>query len=110
MQSKYLLHSYKNAHLTVIQLGKISVPVNQLAKQQDFLRVFHWNKIYLSGLYYRINQYEQQNGLIENNINMLDKFFDCNQKAGGQKEQSLIREYKEYQAFINSKIARIVKF
>lgn len=101
-QSKYLLRSYKNAHLTVVQLRKTSDPVNQLAKDEESQKVFQWNKIYLSGLYYRINQYEQQHGLIENNTDMLGKFFVCNQKKTAQKEISFARKYKEYQAFMNA--------
>lgn len=103
MQSKYLLRSYKNAHLTVIQLRKTSDPVNQLAKDQESQRVFQWNKIYLSGLYYRINQYEKQHGSIENDMSMLNEFFTCNQKKEVQKEISFTRKYKEYQAFMNAK-------
>ena len=103
MQSKYLLRSYKNAHLTVIQLRKTSDPVNQLAKDQESQRVFQWNKIYLSGLYYRINQYEKQHGSIENDMSMLNEFFTCNQKKEVQKEISFARKYKEYQAFMNAK-------
>lgn len=41
MQSKYLLRSYKNAHLTVIQLRKTSDPVNQLAKIKNHKEFFN---------------------------------------------------------------------
>ena len=87
----------------MIQLRKTSDPVNQLAKDQESQRVFQWNKIYLSGLYYRINQYEKQHGSIENDMSMLNEFFTCNQKKEVQKEISFARKYKEYQAFMNAK-------
>lgn len=103
VQSKYLLRSYKNAYLTVAQLRKTSDPVNQIAKEKEVQRIFQWNKIYLSGLYYRIYQYEQQHGSIEHDMDMLNQFFVCNQKQTAQKEISFARKYKEYQTFMNAK-------
>lgn len=102
--SQYLLRSYKSAHLTVVQLRKTSDPVNQLAKKEEAQRIFQWNKIYLSGLYYRIYQYEQRYGSIEKDVKMLDKFFLCNQKETVQKLVAFDRKYKEYQTFIKCKM------
>ena len=103
MQSKCSLRSSKHASLSVIPLRRTSAPVKQLAQDHESQRVFQWNKIYLSGLYYRINQYEKQHGSIENDMSMLNEFFTCNQKKEVQKEISFARKYKEYQAFMNAK-------
>lgn len=96
-KSKYLFRSYKNAHFTATQLRNISSSANRVA--EEYSRVFQWNRIYASGLYYRINQYEKEHGSIEHDMNLLGMFFTCNQKQEVQREISFIRKYNEYQKF-----------
>lgn len=95
--SAYLFRSYKNAHFTPNQLKHISYNANNLAK--EYKKVFQWNRIFQSGLYYRIDQYEKEHGSIEGKINILELFFKCNQRHSLQRDATLSRKYKEYQEF-----------
>lgn len=97
VQSQYLFRSYKSAHFTSAQLRNVSSSANRLAK--EYKRVFQWNRIYLSGLYYRISQYEKEHGTIKDDMDMLEKFFVCNQKKDIQREVTYARKYNEYQEF-----------
>lgn len=97
VQSQYLFRSYKSAHFTAAQLRNVSSSANRLAK--EYKRVFQWNRIYLSGLYYRISQYEKEHGTIKDDMDMLEKFFVCNQKKDIQREVTYARKYNEYQEF-----------
>ena len=83
--------------LTAAQLRNVSSSANRLAK--EYKRVFQWNRIYLSGLYYRISQYEKEHGTIKDDMDMLEKFFVCNQKKDIQREVTYARKYNEYQEF-----------
>ena len=53
----------------------------------------------MSGLYYRISQYEKEHGTIKDDMDMLEKFFVCNQKKDIQREVTYARKYNEYQEF-----------
>lgn len=97
VKSKYLLRSYKNAHFTPSQIVNISSSANRVAK--DSGKIFQWNRIYLSGLYYRINQYEKSNHEIGEDIEMLAKFFEFNQELTPMRKLTLTRKYAEYQEF-----------
>lgn len=95
--SSYLFRSYKNAHLAPTQLKHISYNANNLAK--EYGKAFQWNRIFQSGLYYRIDQYEKEHGSIEGKVNILESFFKCNQRHSLQRNAALSRKYKEYQEF-----------
>ncbi len=96
-KSEYLLRSYKNAHFTPSQISNISSSANRVAK--EFGKIFQWNRIYLSGLYYRINQYEQDKHEIGEDIDMLKKFFELDKELTPMRKLTLIRKYTEYQEF-----------
>lgn len=97
LKSEYLLRTYKNAHLTIKQANHLSVAANRIAKKHD--RVFQWSKIYLSGLYYRIYQFENKNGEIDSNVQMLKEFFYPDKGMTNQLKSTLIQKYKEYREF-----------
>jgi hypothetical protein len=62
-QSEYLFRSYKNAVFAVKQLNSLVTSANKAAENAG--KIFRWNRIYLSGLYYRVYQYEKQHGKID---------------------------------------------
>jgi hypothetical protein len=62
-QSEYLFRSYKNAVFAVKQLNSLVTSANKAAENAG--KIFRWNRIYLSGLYYRVHQYEKQHGKID---------------------------------------------
>jgi len=98
VDSQYLFRSYKNACFTTKQINHISISANDVAK--DFGKVFQWNRIYLSGLYNRIYQYEQKHGEIgRTNFKVLKQFFIGDDELTIQRKTDLSRKYEEYQEF-----------
>lgn len=92
-ESQYLFRSYKNAQFTVEQLTNISAAANRVAA--DCGKTFQWNRIFLSGLYKRILDNENQFGEIgKANYDRLRCFF-----GESLSEQVLSQKYKEYQAY-----------
>lgn len=96
-QTHFLLRSYKNAQFTAAQLNNLSATANRIA--EDFGKIFQWKRIYLSGLYYRIYQYEESYGDIYNDFDMLKFFFDCKGEITSQLKQVVTRKYREYLEF-----------
>lgn len=91
--SQYLFRSYKNEQFTVAQLTNISAAANRAAA--DCGKIFQWNRIFLSGLYKRLLDTENQFGEIgKANYDKLRDFF-----GGSLSEQVLSQKYKEYQAY-----------
>lgn len=91
--SQYLFRSYKNEQFTVKQLTNISAAANRSAA--DYGKVFQWNRIFLSGLYKRLLDTENQFGEIgKANYDKLRDFF-----GESLSEQILSQKYKEYQAY-----------
>lgn len=95
-QTKFLLRTYKNPQLTATQVNHLSASANEVA--EDYGKIFQWRHIYLSGLYYRLFQYEQKNGSIENNIDLLNRFLGYD-SSGLISKQILSRKYNEYLEF-----------
>ncbi len=93
VESQYLFRSYKNERLTVKQLTNISAAANRVAA--DFPKTFQWNRIFLSGLYKRLLDTENQFGEIgKTNYDKLRDFF-----GESLSEQILSQKYKEYQSY-----------
>lgn len=91
--SQYLFRSYKNEQFTVKQLTNISAAANRSAS--DYGKVFQWNRIFLSGLYKRLLDTENQFGEIgKTNYDKLRDFF-----GESLSEQVLSQKYKEYLAY-----------
>lgn len=92
-ESQYLFRSYKNEQFTVAQLTNISAAANRAAA--DCGKVFQWSRIFLSGLYKRLLDTENQFGEIgKTNYDKLRDFF-----GESLSEQILSQKYKEYQAY-----------
>lgn len=101
-KSSYLLRSYKSSHFTLPLLSNISTSANRESVSKGFYKEFQWNRIYFSGIYYRINQYEQINGIIgKNNISVLKHFFNAPDQPSIAQRKDLIRKYEEYMEFKN---------
>lgn len=91
--SQYLFRSYKNEQFTVAQLTNISAAANRAAA--DCGKTFQWNRIFLSGLYKRLLDTENQFGEIgKTNYDKLRDFF-----GESLSEQVLSQKYKEYLAY-----------
>lgn len=91
--SQYLFRSYKNEQFTVAQLTNISAAANRAAA--DCGKTFQWNRIFLSGLYKRLLDTENQFGEIgKTNYDKLRDFF-----GESLSEQILSQKYKEYLAY-----------
>lgn len=98
MDSKYLFRSYKNAYFTAKQLINISSSANRVA--EEYKKVFQWQRIYLSGFYYRIYNYEQQHGEIDtSDFELLSLIFRESGKMTPQYRLKLSRKYAEYKEF-----------
>lgn len=97
-KSQYLFRSYKNAYMTQKQLAHVSSEANRVAK--DFEKVFQWQKIYLSGLYNRIFEYEQEHGEIgRSNYEILRQFFKTDEELTPMRKVTLSRKYEAYEEF-----------
>lgn len=102
--SQYLFRSYKNAYLTFAQLSNISNTANRVS--EEIGKVFNWKTIFLSGIYYRINQYEQEHGEIDRyDYDVLKKLFqkDC-EKLTPNRKRNLSQKYDEYLEFKAAKL------
>lgn len=100
MNSKYLLRSYKSAHYTVPLLSNLAITANRVAKEREDGKLFQLNRISLSGLYYRIYQYENENGVIDKiDLKTLQSFFNVAGTLTSQKKLELTRKYNEYREF-----------
>lgn len=99
-QTQYLFRTYKTAHMTAKQLINTTSNANKAAKETG--RVFRWNCIYDSGIFYRTYQYEQENGkLNRNDYDMLRTLFRMEHIDLSNKRQCyyLSQKYDEYQEF-----------
>lgn len=101
-KSEYLFRTYKNAHMDSNQIIHSINPANKIAKKIG--RRFNWKLISLSGIYYRLFQYEQEHGNISRtDFEVLRKFF---QKDGIElRKRNLSMKYDDYESY---KITRLV--
>lgn len=98
VKSKYLLRSYRNAHLTLSQLSNVQSSTLKIADEHG--KQFQWKRIYLSGLYYRMYEYEQANGEISrSDFEVLKAFFKVQDDLTPQRKTDLLRKLSEYQEF-----------
>lgn len=98
VKSKYLLRTYRNAHLTVSQLSNIQSTTLKITSKHE--KQFQWKRIYLSGLYNRMYEFEQKNGEItRSDYEILMKFFKVHDNLSPQRKTDLLRKLSEYQEF-----------
>lgn len=99
-QTKYLFRTYKTAHMTDRQLVGTSSSANRAAADTE--RIFQWERIYDSGIFYRVHEYEKQHGSIQrNDYKLLRKLFKMEQIDLANKRQCyyLSQKFDEYQEF-----------
>ncbi len=97
-ESQYLFRTYKNSSMTAAQLTNLSSAANRSAEGTG--KVFQWNRIYLSGLYKRLLDYENQFGEIGKlDDKRLRDFFGDALTGQSPRKAGLSQKYKEYQAY-----------
>ena len=93
-QSDYLLRSYRSEHLTKKNVSRAAVTINQLAEKFD--KHFRFVSIYLSGIYYRLHEYETEHGRIgRTNAELLAAFFGTT-IDNPRDRNTLATKYDEY--------------
>lgn len=99
-QTQYLFRTYKSAHMTDKQL--INTSSNAIKAAADTGRIFQWERIYDSGIYYRVHEYEKQNGNISrNDYELLRELFKMDHIDLTKQRQRyyLSQKFDEYQEF-----------
>ncbi len=98
-EGPFLFRSYKSKQLTATQIEHLSNSANSVAKEIG--KVFNWKRIYTSGLYNRIYQYEQENGVLESSdFSKLKVLFKMPYLQETAKSRALIvKKYRGYQEF-----------
>lgn len=99
-QTQYLFRTYKTAHMTDKQL--INTSSNAIKAAADTGRIFQWERIYDSGIYYRVHEYEKQNGNISrNDYELLRDLFKMDHIDLTKQRQRyyLSQKFDEYQEF-----------
>lgn len=106
--SDYLFRNSRSAHLTVARMIKTSSNANR-ALVDICPKTFKWTSIYLSGLYYRIHEYEKGFGAIAHknlvlfeNIQLTNAQYEMLKQFFGNKPVLELREdYVQYLRFKN---------
>ena len=96
METVYLIRSYKNAYYTRQKLLHSPAATKKYAEQYG--KLFQWKSIQLSGLYYRINEFEKENGSIQSDLDMLCSFF-CPGNKPKLSKVALVKKYRKYEDF-----------
>lgn len=99
-ETQYLFRTYKTAHMTDKQL--INTSSNAIKTAADTGRIFQWERIYDSGIYYRVHEYEKQNGNISrNDYELLRDLFKMDHIDLTKQRQRyyLSQKFDEYQEF-----------
>lgn len=103
-KTQYLFRTYKTSHMTAAQLINTSAGANRIIDETS--RIFQWKRIYDSGLYYRIYEYEKQNGNVgRNDYELLRKLFETGDidLKNSRQRHCLAQKYDEYQEFKSNK-------
>ena len=96
--TRYLLRSITKPQLDKHGLSHYAVVANKYTEGYD--KKFKWISIYLSGLYYRIYQYEQEHGTIgRTNYDVLKQFFMPDVEDITKVRYKLCVKYDEYCEF-----------
>lgn len=99
-QTQYLFRTYKNAYMTLKDLSYTSIVASKVAKEIG--KQFTWKTIYLSGIYYRIFQHEQEHGEISRyDYNVLKVLFQKDEvkELTPNRKRNLSQKYDEYLEF-----------
>lgn len=99
-QTQYLFRTYKSAHMTDKQL--INTSSNAIKAAAETGRIFQWERIYDSGLYYRVHEYEKLHGNVSrNDYELLRGLFKMDHIDLTKQRQRyyLSQKFDEYQEF-----------
>lgn len=99
-QTQYLFRTYKTAHMTDKQL--INTSSNAIKAAAETGRIFQWERIYDSGLYYRVHEYEKLHGNVSrNDYELLRELFKMDHIDLTKQRQRyyLSQKFDEYQEF-----------
>lgn len=99
-QTQYLFRTYKSAHMTDKQL--INTSSNAIKAAAETGRIFQWERIYDSGLYYRVHEYEKLHGSVSrNDYELLRELFKMDHIDLTKQRQRyyLSQKFDEYQEF-----------
>lgn len=99
-QTQYLFRTYKSAHMTDKQL--INTSSNAIKAAVETGRIFQWERIYDSGLYYRVHEYEKLHGNVSrNDYELLRELFKMDHIDLTKQRQRyyLSQKFDEYQEF-----------
>lgn len=99
-QTQYLFRTYKTAHMTDKQL--INTSSNAIKAAAETGRIFQWERIYDSGLYYRVHEYEKLYGNVSrNDYELLRELFKMDHIDLTKQRQRyyLSQKFDEYQEF-----------
>lgn len=99
-QTQYLFRTYKTAHMTDKQL--INTSSNAIKVAAETGRIFQWERIYDSGLYYRVHKYEKLHGNVSrNDYELLRELFKMDHIDLTKQRQRyyLSQKFDEYQEF-----------
>lgn len=99
-QTQYLFRTYKSAHMTDKQL--INTSSNAIKAAAETGRIFRWERIYDSGLYYRVHEYEKLHGNVSrNDYELLRELFKMDHIDLTKQRQRyyLSQKFDEYQEF-----------
>ena len=99
-QTQYLFRTYKSAHMTDKQL--INTSSNAIKAAAETGRIFWWERIYDSGLYYRVHEYEKLHGNVSrNDYELLRELFKMDHIDLTKQRQRyyLSQKFDEYQEF-----------
>lgn len=99
-QTQYLFRTYKSAHMIDKQL--INTSSNAIKAAAETGRIFQWERIYDSGLYYRVHEYEKLHGNVSrNDYELLRELFKMDHIDLTKQRQRyyLSQKFDEYQEF-----------
>ena len=99
-QTQYLFRTCKSAHMTDKQL--INTSSNAIKAAAETGRIFQWERIYDSGLYYRVHEYEKLHGNVSrNDYELLRELFKMDHIDLTKQRQRyyLSQKFDEYQEF-----------
>lgn len=99
-QTQYLFRTYKSAHMTDKQL--INTSSNAIKAAAETGRIFQWERICDSGLYYRVHEYEKLHGNVSrNDYELLRELFKMDHIDLTKQRQRyyLSQKFDEYQEF-----------
>ena len=96
-ESSYLIRNHYDAQFDTTQLSRLTSATKRYA--QEYGKKFQWKSIYLSGVYFRMYQYEKEHGSIEQQPEILKSFMYSENSGTTPTLYTLSLKYKAYDKF-----------